>query len=158
MRLGATTIIIKDDQVLLVKREDFRVWVLPGGRVEPNETTEAAAIRETYEETGYHVELEGMMGKFHVPQLNEMNYVYWGHVVGGKTLAHTPESVAIDWFPMNELPRNLRGNSTYYLEVAQERYPVPVQQVILLSSWWVFGFKTLIALRDMRNTVFGFGS
>jgi 8-oxo-dGTP pyrophosphatase MutT (NUDIX family) len=34
-----------------------RFWSLPGGKIEPNETSADAAVRETLEETGYAVSL-----------------------------------------------------------------------------------------------------
>jgi 8-oxo-dGTP diphosphatase len=53
MRNAAVMLIIKDGQILAVSRRyDKTKFGLPGGKQEPNETTEAAAIRETLEETG----------------------------------------------------------------------------------------------------------
>jgi 8-oxo-dGTP pyrophosphatase MutT (NUDIX family) len=40
-----------DDLVLLVHRTDGLGWAFPGGSIEPNETAEAAARREAFEET-----------------------------------------------------------------------------------------------------------
>jgi 8-oxo-dGTP diphosphatase len=53
-------LLIKDGQVLLVKRnenlKDFPGWfILPGGKQEKNETPKEAAIREVFEETGIKV-------------------------------------------------------------------------------------------------------
>ena len=50
--LGA---LIIDGKVILVKRRDCPVWVLPGGKIDDGETPEEAIIRETKEETGYDV-------------------------------------------------------------------------------------------------------
>jgi ADP-ribose pyrophosphatase YjhB (NUDIX family) len=44
--LGANVAIIYDNQVLLTKREDFEVWCLPGGHVEPGEPLADTAICE----------------------------------------------------------------------------------------------------------------
>lgn len=47
--------VLAADSVLLVRRgrEPSRgLWAFPGGRVEPGETDEAAAVREVFEETG----------------------------------------------------------------------------------------------------------
>jgi ADP-ribose pyrophosphatase YjhB (NUDIX family) len=55
-------------EILLVLREDARVWALPAGGLEPGETFEQAAIREVREETGYDVELERLVGKYWRPQ------------------------------------------------------------------------------------------
>lgn len=53
MRNAAVMLIIKDDLILAVSRRyDKTKFGLPGGKVEPDETTEVAAIRETLEETG----------------------------------------------------------------------------------------------------------
>ena len=55
---GSTVVILnpKTQEVLLHKREDFRVWSLPGGKIEPGESWEDAAIRETFEETGIAID------------------------------------------------------------------------------------------------------
>ncbi len=42
-------------QILLVRRSDDGLWCLPCGWVEPNESPEEAAVRETREETGIEV-------------------------------------------------------------------------------------------------------
>jgi 8-oxo-dGTP diphosphatase len=42
--------------ILLVRRKDVPVWVLPGGGIDPLETPEQAALRETLEETGLTIE------------------------------------------------------------------------------------------------------
>lgn len=42
-------------------------WYLPAGRVEPGETLRDAAIRETFEESGVEVELEGLLRVEHAP-------------------------------------------------------------------------------------------
>ena len=47
--------ILKDGRILLVKREDFEIWSLPGGHVESGESVAQAAIREVREETGLRV-------------------------------------------------------------------------------------------------------
>ena len=54
-RVGVGAVIIRDGQVLLVKRgrEPAKgLWAVPGGAVEPGETLQAAAEREIFEETG----------------------------------------------------------------------------------------------------------
>ncbi|HET7088248.1 MAG TPA: NUDIX domain-containing protein [Anaerolineae bacterium] len=43
---GVTVAVIHDRQVLLTRREDFRVWCLPGGAVESGESVAEAAMRE----------------------------------------------------------------------------------------------------------------
>lgn len=55
---GAFVIVLNENQqILLVKRKDVPLWDLPGGRVDPEETAEEAAVREVLEETGYSAAL-----------------------------------------------------------------------------------------------------
>ncbi|MYE54873.1 MAG: NUDIX domain-containing protein, partial [Chloroflexi bacterium] len=57
-RPAARVLLIDDrDRVLLFdvalpQRPDDRLWITPGGGLDPGETREDAAIRELYEETG----------------------------------------------------------------------------------------------------------
>ena len=59
---AAGVIIVNDEgQILLVQRghhPQIGRWTVPGGRLEPGETPEQAAVREALEETGLHVRLE----------------------------------------------------------------------------------------------------
>ena len=59
-RPAARVLLIDDgDRVLLFhvglpQRPDDRLWITPGGGLDPGETREDAALRELYEETGLH--------------------------------------------------------------------------------------------------------
>lgn len=58
------TIIERDNRFLMVYEEadGKKVYNQPAGHLEPNETLQAAAIRETLEETGWTVQLTGVVG------------------------------------------------------------------------------------------------
>lgn len=69
---GASVLVTDGDRVLLVRRarEPYRgFWALPGGRVEPGETAEAAAARELGEETGLSAEMLTAIDSVEVPAL-----------------------------------------------------------------------------------------
>lgn len=50
-------VVIKDNNFLMVYNLKRKGWEMPGGKVEENETTEEAAIRECLEESGYQITL-----------------------------------------------------------------------------------------------------
>lgn len=64
-------VLITDAQgrLLLGKRADNNCWGLPGGAMEPGESTESAARREALEETGLTVGQMDLFGVFSGPQL-----------------------------------------------------------------------------------------
>jgi 8-oxo-dGTP pyrophosphatase MutT (NUDIX family) len=53
----AGAFIVEDGKVLFLKHKKYGIWLQPGGHVEPSETPDEAAVRETREETGLEVEL-----------------------------------------------------------------------------------------------------
>ena len=51
---GVTAVVIRDQDVLLVKRADNQAWTPVTGIVEPGENPADCAVREVLEEAGFH--------------------------------------------------------------------------------------------------------
>jgi ADP-ribose pyrophosphatase YjhB (NUDIX family) len=65
-------------RLLLIRRgrEPGRgLWSLPGGRCEPGEDAAAAAVRETYEETGLEVTVGRLVGRVERPGPGGITYL-----------------------------------------------------------------------------------
>lgn len=100
LRVAAYAVVTDDrDRVLLAHwHEGHRAsWTLPGGGLEAGEDPEAAASREVYEETGYRVEIDRLLGvdsrviparqrirSGHDQPLHALRIIYRAHVVGGR--------------------------------------------------------------------------
>jgi ADP-ribose pyrophosphatase YjhB (NUDIX family) len=54
-------------EILLIHKTDNDRWALPGGGVDVGESAPAAAVRETKEETGFDVEVTGLVGLYTNP-------------------------------------------------------------------------------------------
>jgi 8-oxo-dGTP pyrophosphatase MutT (NUDIX family) len=64
LRDSAFAIILHDDLILLVKARAKENWQLPGGRLEPGESSADALIREVLEETGLDAEPRRQTGSY----------------------------------------------------------------------------------------------
>lgn len=149
----ATAVVIHADgqRVLLHKREDFRIWALPGGGLEEGETPKQAAIRETFEETGYQIEIERCIGEYQRPQFHDTRFVYRGRVIGGEPIVRGPETVAVDWFLPDDLPSKLGPSVAGIITVALQEGDTPLQKNILFPVWQVWLAKLFFWLRNLRN-------
>jgi 8-oxo-dGTP pyrophosphatase MutT (NUDIX family) len=66
---AANTIVVNDaGEILLIQRSDNGNWALPGGGIDLGESLPAAAVRETFEETGIHIEIAGLAGIYTDPR------------------------------------------------------------------------------------------
>ena len=107
VQIGANTIVERDGQVLLIRlaygpREGH--WALPGGMVESDESLEQAALRETQEETGFEVALDGLVTTWIRPGFDLLVLVYRAHVLRGELKLPPEEASEGRWFPRNALP------------------------------------------------------
>ena len=59
--LRSAALILKNTYVLLVKSDCHHCFYTVGGGIRENETSESAVIRECYEETGYHFEIDRLV-------------------------------------------------------------------------------------------------
>jgi 8-oxo-dGTP pyrophosphatase MutT (NUDIX family) len=75
-RRRASAVIIKDDQILMVRISDQGKswWCLPGGTIEPDETPEQAIRREMYEELELKVKPRQRLYKSSMPYERGVDY------------------------------------------------------------------------------------
>ncbi|WP_017606043.1 NUDIX hydrolase [Nocardiopsis alkaliphila] len=111
--VAASAAVIDDGgRLLLQRRVDNGLWAMPGGAMEMTESLPEAAVREVREETGYEVEVIGLVGTYtdarHVIAYSDgevrrqFNVCFRARVVGGE-LAVSDESYEAGWFTPSEL-------------------------------------------------------
>ena len=80
LSIGAGALVVHDNRVLLVRNIRGVTkgrYLLPAGRVNPNELPDQAAARETFEETSLRVEIDRLMGvRIWVMDDGEHNYFF----------------------------------------------------------------------------------
>jgi 8-oxo-dGTP diphosphatase len=123
-----STLVVIDDKFLLVQegkpgREGL--YNLPGGHVEAHETLFEAAIRETKEESGYEIELTGVVGVYQsiYSHINVSGPVFSAKVVGGKPLTSKAHP-DVKWVTMEELHAMAKAGQlfTKYPPAAADHY------------------------------------
>jgi ADP-ribose pyrophosphatase YjhB (NUDIX family) len=113
--MPSVSVLVEDDQqrLLLVRHAESGIWGIVGGAVEVDERPAEAAIRETREETGLHVELIRLVTALGGPRFrlryrngDEAAYVsivYEARVTGGAERPDGDEVLELGWFGRNDL-------------------------------------------------------
>ena len=103
----SAAVIVHDGRLLLVRRrvaEGSLSWQFPAGAVEPGESAEDAAVRETFEETGLVVAARRVLGdRVHPATKRQMFYVAADALAGAAHVADDDELDAVAWVKPGEI-------------------------------------------------------
>jgi ADP-ribose pyrophosphatase YjhB (NUDIX family) len=105
-KLVAAVIFEFEGGIVLTQRAiepGYGKWTFPGGFVERGERAEAAAERETLEETGIELEVGEIIGLYSYEDQVPIIAVFSGEVTGGEPKP-LDETMAVRVFPRGELP------------------------------------------------------
>ncbi|MEO3876105.1 NUDIX domain-containing protein [Nonomuraea sp. B12E4] len=116
--------------VLMIRRTDNDNWAVPGGAIDLGESIPAAAVRETFEETGITCEITGLVGTYSDPRhvilytsdgeaRQEFSIVLTARALGGRPTP-SDESREVCWVPPEEvlslpMDRSMRMRIEHYL-------------------------------------------
>ena len=119
LRVAAYAICVRDGHVLLARgwtHDGTPEWTLPGGGMEHGEDPYDTVLREVEEETGYRIELTGLLGVDSVRRSFRRRFgrtvdhhgvrlVYEGRVVGGELRNEVGGSTDLAaWQDLSALP------------------------------------------------------
>lgn len=65
---ASAVVVDEGGRILLHRRRDNGTWALPGGQMELGESLSDCALREVKEETGFDVEVVGLVGTYTDPK------------------------------------------------------------------------------------------
>lgn len=116
LRVAAYAVIVGDGRLLLSRlvSRNRPMWILPGGGIDEGEDPYDAVIREVFEETGYRVEVDRLLGiqNFYGPMghagvevaYHRIRIMYEAHVVGGElTFEANGSTDRAAWIPLDEV-------------------------------------------------------
>jgi 8-oxo-dGTP diphosphatase len=105
----AAAIVVSGGRVLMVRRrvsEGQLSWQFPAGEIEPGETREDAAVRETHEETGVEVAAVKLLGERIHPKTGRLMSYTACEVVGGTAhVADAEELAQLAWVAHDDIPQ-----------------------------------------------------
>ncbi|MFI0873045.1 NUDIX domain-containing protein [Streptomyces parvus] len=113
IRYTADVVCIRGTEVLLIERgwpPYEGAWALPGGHVDPGETSRAAAARELHEETGVTVHPAALKqvgvfdGPARDPRGRYVSVAYLASVPVGTAATAGDDARTARWWPLAELP------------------------------------------------------
>jgi 8-oxo-dGTP pyrophosphatase MutT (NUDIX family) len=134
---GATAVVLRGDEVLLVRRSDNGQWSPVTGIVDPGEHPAQAAAREVLEETGVSCTVEALVWvNVTAPRVHAngdlaqyLDHTFRCRYLGGEAHVADDESSAVSWVPVDglpEMPADLRERISVAVAHAGEvRLDVP---------------------------------
>lgn len=131
----SVNVVVTNDagDVLFIRRSDNDNWAVPGGAIDLGESIPAAAVRETFEETGITCEITGIVGMYSDPKhvilytsngevRQEFSIVLTARAVSGEPTP-SDESREVRWVSRSDvesyrMDRSMRLRVSHYLQDA----------------------------------------
>lgn len=86
-------------------KKDFGLWNFPSGNLEPYENVFSGTKREVKEETGYDVQLTGLLTIHNCIRQNNpiLRLVFTGEIISERESYDTEEILQVKWIPKDEI-------------------------------------------------------
>jgi len=99
-------VVTSGDLILLCRRainprKGF--WTLPAGFMELNESAEAGAMREAFEEANAKIAIDQLLGAYTIPRLSQVQLIYRAKLVD-PAISAGPESLEVGLFTWDQIP------------------------------------------------------
>ncbi|MFR9723864.1 NUDIX domain-containing protein [Streptomyces sp. MS19] len=134
----AASAVVTDEagRILVQRRRDNDLWAMPGGGMEMEDSLPGTAVREVKEETGFDIEITGLVGTYTDPKhviaysdgevRRQFNVCFSARITGGE-LAISDESTELRFIApeeIEELPMHhtQRLRIGHYLEQRGQPY------------------------------------
>lgn len=134
----SVTAVVEDEQnrILLIHKTDNDLWALPGGGHDIGESIGDTVVREVREETGYEVELTGIVGTYTNPKhvmayddgevRQQFSICFSARLAGGQ-MRTSSESKEVAWVARDRLSgldmhSSMRLRIEHYLEHRQQPF------------------------------------
>ncbi len=138
MERGSLAVVFNEnrDEVLVIKRRDVPIWVLPGGGINPGETPEKAVIREVFEETGVHVDVVCNVGVYTpVNKLVAETHFFECRPKEGSPMIG-PETLDVKFAPLKDLPSPFFYIHKDLIKDALSNEPKPLYKLFSKVTYW----------------------
>ena len=110
LTLGSRALVIRDDQILLVRLSYAEGWHLPGGGVDREESHYEAVIRELKEECAIRAQSPKIFGLYYSSRAGKRDHIAIYEVREFEQLPNArpdPEIVEARFFDLKQLPQDL---------------------------------------------------
>jgi ADP-ribose pyrophosphatase YjhB (NUDIX family) len=101
-------VVLRHEEILLVKRDNPQLWELPGGGVLSGETIEDAVRREVQEEAGIAIEIVEFLGWYERTGFRaHRSPTYVCRSISGNLVSTAEDVIDVRYFPLKDLPKNI---------------------------------------------------
>lgn len=100
-------VVLHEQRILFIRQAQGHslagLWSIPWGLVDEGDTPEAAALRETVEESGITAAVDGLLGIQNLPSTGRLGIVFACHAVSGVPTSDGVESDRAAYFSLEEM-------------------------------------------------------